>query len=63
MVDDFRALKRQTSPNSKQSSIETHIQAYSTEVEKYQDKKKIIKEEKTDYLHTAVVLPCTAIAA
>ena len=34
MVDDFQVLKRQTFPNSKQSSIETHIQAYSTEVEK-----------------------------
>ena len=33
MVDDFQVLKTQTFPSSKQSSIETHIQAYSPEVE------------------------------
>ena len=47
MADDFRELKRQTSRSSKQSSIETHIQAYSTEVEECQDKEKIVKEGKT----------------
>ena len=50
MAENFLALQRQASSNYKHSSIETHIHAYSTEVEEYQDKEKIVKEEKTDYL-------------
>ena len=47
MAENVPALKRQASSNYKQSSTETHIQAYSTEMA-IQGKEKIIKEEKTD---------------
>lgn len=41
MAENVPALKRQASPNYKQSSIETHIQAYSTEMAEYRVKRKL----------------------
>ena len=50
MAENFPALQRQASSNYTHSSIETHVHAYSIDVEEYQDKERIVKEEKTDYL-------------
>lgn len=41
MAENVPALKRQASSNFEQSSIETHIQAYSTEMAEYRVKRKL----------------------
>ena len=49
MAENFPALQRQASSNYAHGSIETHIHAYSIDVEEYQDKDRTVKEEETDY--------------
>lgn len=41
MAENVPALKRQAPSSYKQSSIETHIQAYSTEMAEYRVKRKV----------------------